>query len=98
MNTTNQDETMIEKLFSYIGVIENVPESLMNAIGGLSGSGPAYVGIINIIYFFLKQTLKLNKISLGISCYRSISRWCCEDGCSKTNGNKICSSSISWSW
>lgn len=52
MNTTNQDETIIEKLFSYIGVIENVPESLMNAIGGLSGSGPAYVGIINIIYFF----------------------------------------------
>lgn len=52
MNTTNQDETIIEKLFSYIGVIENVPESLMNAIGGLSASGPAYVSIINIIYFF----------------------------------------------
>lgn len=46
MNTTNQDETIIEKLFSYIGVIENVPESLMNAIGGLSGSGPAYAYLV----------------------------------------------------
>ncbi|KOC60524.1 Pyrroline-5-carboxylate reductase 2 [Habropoda laboriosa] len=46
MNITDQDETIIETLFSYIGVIEYVPESLMNAIGGLSGSGPAYAYLV----------------------------------------------------
>lgn len=43
MSTTDRDEHTIQTLFSYIGVAEKVPESLMNAIGGLSGSGPAYV-------------------------------------------------------
>lgn len=43
MNTTEEDENIVEALFSYIGVAESVPESLMNAIGALSGSGPAYV-------------------------------------------------------
>ncbi|XP_076766862.1 pyrroline 5-carboyxlate reductase isoform X1 [Xylocopa sonorina] len=46
MNTTSEDETVIETLFSYIGVTESVPESLMNAIGGLSGSGPAYAYLV----------------------------------------------------
>ncbi|XP_017877969.1 pyrroline-5-carboxylate reductase 3 [Ceratina calcarata] len=46
MNTTDQDETMVETLFSYIGMAEHVPESLMNAIGGLSGSGPAYAYLV----------------------------------------------------
>ncbi|CAK9830022.1 Pyrroline-5-carboxylate reductase 2 [Anthophora retusa] len=46
VNITDQDETVIETLFSYIGVIEYVPESLMNAIGGLSGSGPAYAYLV----------------------------------------------------
>ncbi|CAK9820740.1 Pyrroline-5-carboxylate reductase 2 [Anthophora plagiata] len=46
VNTTEQDETVIATLFSYIGVIEYVPESLMNAIGGLSGSGPAYAYLV----------------------------------------------------
>ncbi|CAK9795519.1 Pyrroline-5-carboxylate reductase 2 [Anthophora quadrimaculata] len=46
VNITDQDEAVIETLFSYIGVIEYVPESLMNAIGGLSGSGPAYAYLV----------------------------------------------------
>lgn len=46
MNATNQDETMIETLLSYVGVTENVPESLINAISGLSGSGPAYAYLV----------------------------------------------------
>lgn len=43
MSTMDEDEDMVETMFSYIGVTEKVPESLMNSIGGLSGSGPAYV-------------------------------------------------------
>ncbi|XP_053980608.1 uncharacterized protein LOC128877379 isoform X2 [Hylaeus volcanicus] len=46
MNTTDQDETMINTLLSYVGVVETVPESLMNAIGGLTGSGPAYAYLV----------------------------------------------------
>lgn len=41
-NTSQKDEALVNTLFSYIGVSERVPESLMNVIGGLSGSGPAY--------------------------------------------------------
>lgn len=46
MSTTAQDETMVETLFSHIGIAEHVPESLMNAVGGLSGSGPAYAYLV----------------------------------------------------
>ncbi|XP_076239467.1 pyrroline 5-carboyxlate reductase [Calliopsis andreniformis] len=46
MDTTDQDEYIIQTLFSFIGVSEKVPESLINAIGGLSGSGPAYAYLI----------------------------------------------------
>ncbi|XP_076288225.1 pyrroline 5-carboyxlate reductase [Lasioglossum baleicum] len=46
MNTTNEDELMVHTLLSHIGIAESVPESLMNAIGGLSGSGPAYAYLI----------------------------------------------------
>ncbi|XP_031834432.1 pyrroline 5-carboyxlate reductase [Nomia melanderi] len=46
LNTTKEDEDMIRTLFSYIGITESVPESVMNAIGGLSGSGPAYAYLV----------------------------------------------------
>ncbi|XP_032682096.1 pyrroline-5-carboxylate reductase 1, mitochondrial isoform X2 [Odontomachus brunneus] len=45
-NTTPQDLKMIDTLFSHIGICENVPESLMNAIGGLSGCAPAFAYLI----------------------------------------------------
>lgn len=45
-NATPQDIDVVNTLFSYIGIVESVPESLMNAIGGLSGSGPAYAYLI----------------------------------------------------
>jgi len=38
-----KDLELVDMLFSYIGVSQIVPESLMNSIGGLSGSGPAFV-------------------------------------------------------
>ncbi|EZA56589.1 Pyrroline-5-carboxylate reductase 1, mitochondrial [Ooceraea biroi] len=38
-----EDLDLIDTLFSYIGISQNVPESLMNAISGLSGCGPAFV-------------------------------------------------------
>ncbi|KAF7385061.1 hypothetical protein V1477_000420 [Vespula maculifrons] len=45
-NTRQEDIILIDRLFSFIGISQNVPESLMNAISGLSGSGPAYAYLI----------------------------------------------------
>lgn len=45
-NATQEDLALVDSLFSHIGVCEHVSESMMNAIGGLSGSGPAYAYLI----------------------------------------------------
>lgn len=45
-NALEEDIKLIGTLFSFIGISQDVPESLMNAISGLSGSGPAYAYLI----------------------------------------------------
>jgi pyrroline-5-carboxylate reductase len=45
-NATEQDASLTQSLFEAIGTCEEVPESLMDPITALSGSGPAYVGDI----------------------------------------------------
>lgn len=42
-NATDADSVFAEKLFSSVGIAEKIPESLMDAVTGLSGSGPAYI-------------------------------------------------------
>jgi pyrroline-5-carboxylate reductase len=42
-NCTDGDRTLVENIFSTCGKTVSVPEKLMHAITGLSGSGPAYV-------------------------------------------------------
>jgi len=37
----------IKLLMSAVGDVEVIPETLMNAAGAISGSGPAYVSIVN---------------------------------------------------
>lgn len=39
----SQDKTLVERLFEACGTVVAVPEKMMNAVTGLSGSGPAYV-------------------------------------------------------
>jgi len=38
-------ETLV-RLLSAVGIVEEVPESLQNAVTGLSGSGPAYIAVL----------------------------------------------------
>ncbi|XP_060525544.1 uncharacterized protein LOC132701536 isoform X3 [Cylas formicarius] len=40
------DISLVKKMFEVSGVCQQVPESLINAIGALAGSGPAFVYLI----------------------------------------------------
>lgn len=48
----DDDIAIVKTLLEASGVCKQVPESLINAVGALSGSGPAFVTIITKLIFF----------------------------------------------
>lgn len=42
-HATDEDLTLAQRLFESVGIVVRVPESQIDAVTGLSGSGPAYV-------------------------------------------------------
>lgn len=68
---------------------QHVPESLMNGIGGLSGSGPAFVSCHRDRHYYkkMKTVAYFNSFYSGISHHRSISGRSCENGCAEANGD-----------
>ena len=45
-NSTQKILKSIQSLFSTVGVVHNVPESLLDAVTAVSGSGPGYVALL----------------------------------------------------
>lgn len=47
-----EDGKLLEQLMASVGYCTEVEEDLINAVTGLSGSGPAYVTMFKIFFFF----------------------------------------------
>jgi pyrroline-5-carboxylate reductase len=54
-----QDLELAEVVFRSVGIVERIPEALMDAVTGLSGSGPAYV-------FLLIEALTAAGVQVGL--------------------------------
>ena len=57
---SREDEGLVEKLLACVGTTFKVDEKLMDAVTGLSGSGPAY-------FYFIVQALQEAGVELGLS-------------------------------
>ncbi len=59
-HATSQDMDLVRALLESVGIVETIPETLMDALTGLSGSGPAYV-------FQIIEALSDGGVQMGLS-------------------------------
>jgi len=53
---TDKDAEIAEKLFSAVGICEEVPENLIDPVTALASSGPAYVSVLfTMFYVYLNR-------------------------------------------
>jgi len=66
-----QDAEVAKRIFGAVGEVVEVPEKLLDAVTGLSGSGPAY------IYLMIESMMEAG-VSVGLSREASLllSAWC----------------------
>ena len=57
---SREDEELVQNLLGSVGLTFKIDEKLMDAVTGLSGSGPAY-------FYFIMQALQEAGVELGIS-------------------------------
>jgi pyrroline-5-carboxylate reductase len=56
-NAKQEDAEIVEKIFNACGKTSAVPEKLMNAVTGVSGSGPAYV------FYFIESLIEAGVVA-----------------------------------
>lgn len=56
----DKEAEIAEKLFSSVGLCEEVPENLIDPVTGLAGSGPAYVCFKIYIYIYFSIIIIIN--------------------------------------
>lgn len=75
---TAEEVKLIESLFNSFGRAEVVPESMMDAVVGVSGSSPAYV------YMFIEaMAVPLSQMECCAPRHISLPHrafWCCKNG------------------
>lgn len=62
----DKDAEIVKKLFSAVGLCEEIPENLIDSVTALAGSGPAYVNkFLSSINIYHKRSFQ----SRIVSCY-----------------------------
>lgn len=46
---TPDDVNLVKSIFQVMGICEEIPESIINGVGALAGSGPAFVSFLLFI-------------------------------------------------
>lgn len=89
----DKEAEIVEKLFSSVGLCEEVSENLIDPVTALAGSGPAYVCNKILIYFqtfilmFIAEDEYRNIFFINVGIYddRSFGRWRRKNGSYETS-------------